>query len=192
MAPEKKNKNREKYAKVQKIILGALLVAGVVSLAVFAPNAVQTLKMFDGGRRRKKDPRYVVSNSINRLKEKGYISFENTRKGTFVRLTDKGDSRLRLIEAHDFNIKKPARWDGKWRIIIFDIKEKRKSLRDKIRLTLTSIGFIRLQDSVWVYPYPCEDLIVLLKADFMVGKDVLYITADNIENDRGLRGHFRL
>ena len=192
MAPEKKNKNREKYAKVQKIILGALLVAGVVSLAVFAPNAVQTLKMFDGGRRRKKDPRYVVSNSINRLKEKGYISFENTRKGTFVRLTDKGDSRLRLIEAHDFNIKKPARWDGKWRIIIFDIKEKRKSLRDKIRLTLTSIGFIRLQDSVWVYPYPCEDLIVLLKADFMVGKDVLYITADNIENDRGLRVHFRL
>jgi len=190
--PGKENKSREKYAKVQKVILGTLFAAGVVSLTVFAPNAIQVLKMFDGGRKRKKDPKYVVRNSINRLKEKGYISFEKTARGTFARLTSKGEARLRLIEAHDFNIKKPARWDGKWRIIIFDIKEKRKGLRDKIRLTLTSIGFVRLQDSVWVYPYSCEDLIVLLKADFKIGKDVLYIIADSIENDGGLKEHFGL
>ena len=70
--------------------------------------------------------------------------------------------------------------------------EKRKGLRDKIRLTLNSIGFVKLQDSVWVYPYPCEDLIVLLKADFKIGKDLLYIIADSVENDSELQKLFNL
>ena len=54
------------------------------------------------------------------------------------------------------------------------------------------IGFVRLQDSVWVYPYDCEDLITLLKADFRVGKDVLYLIVDSIENDKYLRAEFNL
>ncbi len=169
-----------------------IIAAGFLGFAALAPNAIQALKVFDRGRNRKKNPKYVISNAVDRLKDKGYISFEKTTRGNFVRLTSKGEARLRLIEAHNFNIKKPKRWDGKWRIIIFDIPEKRKSLRDKIRLTLTSIGFERLQDSVWVYPYPCEDLIVLLKSDFRVGKDVLYIIADSIENDSVFREWFGL
>jgi CRISPR-associated endonuclease Cas2 len=76
--------------------------------------------------------------------------------------------------------------------LIFDIKEERKGMRDKIRRTLNTIGFIRLQDSVWVYPYDCEDLIMLLKADFKIGKDLVYIIADSIENDKDLRLAFNL
>lgn len=179
-------------ARVQKIVLNTILAVGLMSVSMLAPNAVQALKMFDGGRKRKKNPKHVIQNAINRLIEKEYITFEKTSKGTFAKLTDKGEARLRLVEAHDFNIKKPKHWDGKWRVIIFDVPEKRKGLRDKIRLTLNNIGFVRLQDSVFVYPYPCEDLIVLLKADFKIGKDVIYIIADSIENDRELHQHFNL
>ena len=75
---------------------------------------------------------------------------------------------------------------------MFDIKEKRKSTRDKIRHNLFKIGFIRLQDSVWVYPYDCEDFINLMKADFKIGKDLLYVVADKIENDKFLAQHFKL
>ena len=181
-----------KRARVQKIVLNTILAAGLISVAVLAPNALQALKIFDGGRKRKKDPKYVVSNAIGNLKEKGYIYFGKTDRGTFVKLTEKGEARLRLAEEYNFNIKKPKRWDGKWRIIIFDVPEKRKGLRDKIRLTLNSIGFVKLQDSVWVYPYPCEDLIVLLKADFKIGKDLLYIMADSVENDSELQKLFNL
>ena len=59
-------------------------------------------------------------------------------------------------------------------------------------MTLRDIGFIRLQNSVWVYPYDCEDLITLLKADFRVGKDVLYLVVEAMENDKEIRKHFRL
>jgi hypothetical protein len=54
------------------------------------------------------------------------------------------------------------------------------------------IGFVRMQDSVWLYPYDCEDLIVLLKADFKIGKDVLYMIVDSIEADTTWRKHFKL
>ena len=51
---------------------------------------------------------------------------------------------------------------------------------------------MRLQDSVWIYPYPCEDLINLLKADFKVGKDLLYLIVNFIENDKWLKRLFGL
>ena len=97
---------------------------------------------------------------------------------------------LRTLELKDYATKKPKRWDGKWRVLIFDIPERRKSVRDKVRLTLTAIGFKRLQNSVWVYPYDCEDLITLLKADFKIGRDLLYLIVDSIENDAILRDWF--
>jgi DNA-binding transcriptional regulator PaaX len=75
-------------------------------------------------------------------------------------------------------------------VLIFDIKESKKSLRDKVRNTLVSIGFVKLQNSVWVFPYDCEDLITLLKADFSIGREVLYMIVDRIENEETLLKYF--
>ena len=75
---------------------------------------------------------------------------------------------------------------------LFDIREGRKSLRERIQRTLRAIGFRRLQDSVWVYPHDCEDLITLLKSDFKIGKDVLYLVVDQLEYDAPLKAHFHL
>ena len=74
----------------------------------------------------------------------------------------------------------------------FDIKESRKKTREQVRHTLTQIGFIKLQNSVWIYPYDCEDLISLLKDDFMLGKDLLYVIVEKLENDYSLRKFFKL
>ncbi|MBI2030584.1 CRISPR-associated endonuclease Cas2 [Candidatus Kaiserbacteria bacterium] len=109
-----------------------------------------------------------------------------------MRLTSRGEVVFRTLTAHDHTRHKPIRWDGKWRVLIFDIPEYRKGLREKMRRTLTSIGFVRLQDSVWAYPYDCEDLVALLKADFKIGKDVLYLIVEEMEGDRHLRRHFNL
>ena len=109
-----------------------------------------------------------------------------------MHLTSKGEARLRQLELHDFKLKKQKRWDRKWRMLIFDIPEYRRVLRNKVRATLTAIGFVHLQHSVWVYPFPCEDFIALLKADFKIGKDLLYLIVDSIENDRELRKRFNL
>ncbi len=54
------------------------------------------------------------------------------------------------------------------------------------------IGFLRIQDSVWLYPYDCEEFVALLKADLHIGKDVLYAVIESIEDDSRIRRHFRL
>ena len=53
-----------------------------------------------------------------------------------------------------------------------------------------NIGFMRLQDSVWIYPYDCEDLIALFKADSKIGKDILYMIVEALEYDEPVKSYF--
>src|SRR3989304_4484269 len=120
------------------------------------------------------------------LVKNGLLQYKNG----FLELTKNGETELELLEMKGWKMDKPKRWDGRWRMLIFDIPETRRPARDKVRQTLSTIGFYRLQDSVWIYPYDCEDLVTLLKTDFRVGKDLLYLIVDSIENDKNLRKSF--
>ena len=185
-------KKEKRLGKVQKTVLEVIKDVGILSVALVAPNALKMFSLFRSKPRNRSFSRDVVNESLKRLYSAGLVTFETNGQKKFVRLTQKGETRLRMAEAINFQIKKPKKWDKKWRVIIFDIPEKRKGLRNKLRQTLNVIGFVRLQDSVWVYPYDCEDLITLLKADFKVGKDILYMIVDKIENDLYLRRNFKI
>ena len=189
---EKEVKQKRKRENIQKILLDVIATGGFLAMGVILPNAMTLLKLIEGDKQRKKNPKYSINNAIKRLKEKKFIKFEKTPKGTFVRLTSKGNEYLRMLGDYSSAVRKPKKWDGKWRIIIFDIMEFQRGIRDKFRKTLKNIGFIQLQRSVWVFPYDCEDLIILLKSDFKIGKDILYIIAEKIENDRLLKKIFNL
>ena len=183
---EIESRKRKSKDDIQKAILTSVKVAGFLSMALFAPNAIQCLESLGltPGKRQKD----VMNRSRGRLIEDGLLQYKNG----FLTLTEKGQIKLDLLEMKDWKIEKPKKWDKRWRMLIFDIPEKIKFLRDKIRYTLSSIGFLRLQDSVWIYPYDCEDLITLLKVDFKVGKDLLYLIVDSIENDKNYRKSFGL
>jgi DNA-binding transcriptional regulator PaaX len=77
-------------------------------------------------------------------------------------------------------------------VIIFDISEGKRGLRDRLRYFLVTMGFLRLQASVWVFPYDCSEFISLLKADLKIGRDVLYMVVDSIECDDNLKRSFGL
>jgi len=77
-------------------------------------------------------------------------------------------------------------------VVIFDIKERRKIIREELRKELINLGFRRLQNSVWIYPYECEELIIMLKSYFSIGKDVLYMVVERLENDKWLKRDFGL
>jgi len=55
------------------------------------------------------------------------------------------------------SITKP--WDEKWRMVSFDIPEKNRKLRNKIRYVLKEYDFKNLQRSLWVSPLPVERFI---------------------------------
>ncbi|MEY4746953.1 MAG: hypothetical protein RLZZ416_2 [Candidatus Parcubacteria bacterium] len=183
---EAESTRRARKNELKRIILGSVKVAGLLSLAIVAPNVIGAMAKL--GIIASPRERYIVEKSCSRLVRSGLLEWKDKK----LRLTQKGRIELGRLEAREFSAGKPRRWDEKWRMLIFDIPEYRKGLRDKIRRTLLTIGFVRLQDSVWAYPYDCEDLITLLKADFKIGKDMLYVIADSIEQDKKLRESFGL
>ena len=90
-------------------------------------------------------------------------------------------------------IEKQKIWDKKWRIIIFDIPEKRGRIaRDVLRSKLQKLGFYLIQKSVWVYPYPCEKEVQLLCEMFNINPYVNIITAERIYNDNSVKRYFGL
>ena len=164
---------------------------GVMSVAAFLPNVLKLLPYFDKDFNKKSNPRYVANRAFWKLVREGYIVLRGTREGKMAQLTARGRNVLTVLDQPTV-LKKPKRWDGKWRVLTFDIHEKRRSTRDHLRAALVCIGFARLQRSVWVYPYDCEDFIMLLKADYRISSEVIYMIVDRIENDQRLRDHFSL
>ena len=183
---ELQSRLRTRKNNIQKIILGTVAAAGLLGIVAVAPNVIGAMaKLGIIPTKRQKE---IIKRSRERLVSRGLLEY----KDGFLRLTKNGEAELRGLENTDFKLKKPKKWDKKWRALIFDIKESKKSLREKVRRTLISIGFVRLQDSVWIYPYDCEDLMTLLKADFKIGKDLLYMIVDELEYDVQLLEKFGL
>src|SRR3989344_1021605 len=164
--------NRKKL--VQRAILGSLAVGGVLAMDAVAPNSLQLLGLLGLGNKRRIF-RSSIYRSRDALLDKKYIEFIETTDGKKLRITRLGKGYLKELEGKRYVFNRPKKWDGKFRMLSFDIKETRRKTRDQLRFALKQIGFYQLQKSVWVFPYDCEELVTLLKADFKIGKDVLYI-----------------
>lgn len=185
-------RNDKNQISFPRVILSVVAVAGLLAMAAVAPNAVQLIAKTPGFKtRREYNKNYYVNKTVEKLISRGLIERVKQYDGIFIRLTPDGERELLNAKLRkEVDQKKLDKWDGKWRMVIFDIKEERKKLREKIRNELIQFGFERLQNSVWVTPHDCEELIMLLKADFSIGKDVLYLLVDKIENDFWLRKKF--
>lgn len=182
---------------VGRAVLGVLGVAGLVSVAVLAPNALQLFRSFKTSRTSKKlgdatRLKYDINATITRLQKEECIALEKRGEDMYVRLTEKGKKRLDSYQSNTVALQDPRKWDGKWRVVIFDVTEEKRSVRDRLRRGLKSFGFVRLQQSAWVLPYDCEDVITMLKTDQKLWGDVLYILAEKVEGDEYLRKLFRL
>jgi len=110
-------------------------------------------------------PGYNRSNfhsSLNRVLKTGYIEKVIKDGKPYLCLTSKGKKRLK----RNFPLLKMQnkKWDYKWRIVIFDIKEKVRYKRDILREKLVELGFGMLQQSVYISPHDfLEDIYEFLQ-----------------------------
>ncbi len=177
---------------IQHVLLHTVAGVGILSVALLAPNALQVLAMFDGGKRRRQNPKYLFGTAFEKLIGKGMLVFEGGKNSKYVRLTNAGKHELALMVARKPDSRVHRRWDKRWRMVTYDIKENRRKVRIRLQELLRAFGFYKLQNSVWIYPHDCEALVVLLKADFKIGTEVLYCVVEKIENDKKLKEHFEL
>jgi len=132
--------------------------------------------------------------TLDRLQRKGLVAYRMKGKRRIeVEITDGGKKKVLEYQMDLIDIKKPARWDGRWRIIFSDISENHKKARDALRQKFYAWGFYPLQKSVFVYPYPCSDAIVVMRDLFYIPtKSLLMVETDHIGNEAELKKFFRL
>ena len=178
---------KTRKGEIASLILGIVGMAGILVIGAVAPNLVQLLPT---GQR--KFSQKSLYKSVEKLKNRGLLKKVKSQNGWRLELTRAGEKELWSIETKKKLLKKPWRWDKKWRILIFDIPEKKKKIRYQVRLTLINLGFRRLQDSVWIYPYECEDILELLRTKYGVRHEALYLRADKLSKDNRWREFFQL
>jgi DNA-binding transcriptional regulator PaaX len=128
--------------------------------------------------------------NVNRLQKKGYVNVVNNLNGQkFLKLTEKGELELLMQKAR---VPVKGEWDGKWRIIFFDIPKVANDHRDKLRYLIKQNGFLKLQASVYISPQSLNrDAINYLKISGLIGY-VRMGKVEELDDDRDLLKHFNL
>lgn len=175
-----------------KEILHFLAAAGAVGLVLVFPPVITGVAAFIKlGQRDYRS--WGVRRQLARFKKQKYVDIQELPDGrTSVTITKNGMTRALTYQVQSLVIDKPKRWDKKWRIVIFDVPEKKKRLRDWFRAGIYRLGLYQLQESVYVSPYPCFDEIEFLRELSGVAVSVQYITAESIEDDERVRQYFNL
>ncbi|OGY61043.1 MAG: hypothetical protein A3I33_01330 [Candidatus Colwellbacteria bacterium RIFCSPLOWO2_02_FULL_45_11] len=132
-----------------------------------------------------------LSRALYGLKKRRMIKIRKIGDKTIIELTEKGKRRKLKYDVEHIKIPKQDKWDGKWRMIMFDIPESEKFAREALREKLKNLGFAQFQKSIWIYPYPCENEIDFVTEFFSIAKHVNLITV-KIDDDRPLRAEFNL
>lgn len=169
---------------MSKKILRHLLIAGTISFAASSPYfAYYLAKGLFTARDKQR-----FTNTFNNLKRRGLIEVDREGHDVHVSLTKEGEWVTGRFEFNELEITRPKRWDGKWRVIAFDIPHEYRVKRDIFRTKLKELGFYSLQKSVWVYPYECKREIKLVK-DFLglSEDDIRILLVEKIEDDMHLR-----
>lgn len=131
---------------------------------------------------------------LRRLDKQRDVELQKQPDGTtLVKLTDKGHVRFLRYKLEELsNTLNKKKWDGRWRIIIFDVPEKERSKRDSFRAFLNSLKFYQLQESVYLTPYPCEDEMEYLRDYYHLGKNAQMLVTNGLEDDDAFKMYFGL
>jgi len=190
---EVKEKIFDKFS--TKAILEFLAMGGILTAAIVAPNAVQAFRFL------LKDKNYVSWKKFNqsaarqyvrRLEKRRLIKRKIKGKRAVINLTKKGKAELLKYGIDKIKLKNEKKWDGKWRVIIFDIPELKKQARDALRAKFKNLGMLQLQKSVFIYPVDCRKEIDLVSDFFGVSDDILYLKAEIFDVEEKLKSHFDL
>ena len=83
-------------------------------------------------------------------------------------------------------------WDGKWRLMIWDIPESSSKQRDMIRWFVKRLGFFKLQHSVYITPFELSSEAVSYLIESDLWKFIRFLRVDRLDDDKMVKQHFGL
>lgn len=138
---------------------------------------------------------YVATNLIKRklvyAQRQGYMQRFGDVSHPHYQLSNAGEQRLAQLKFQVMSFE-PKQWDGHWRVLIFDIPEKQRFVRDMIRRLIKQLGMRRLQRSVWVTPADCQPQFKQLKQAYDLKYHLLLLQIRHIPEMDHLKHHWNL
>lgn len=128
----------------------------------------------------------------NLYRSKMFKEVKNKDGTISIILSEKGKKTAEVYSLDNLKINKPKEWDGNWRVVIFDIPERIKKVREALRMHLRNLGFYELQKSVFIYPFSCTEEIKQIIDFYDISEHVRVIMAHSLDNEEELIKHFGL
>ncbi|MDP2933096.1 MAG: CRISPR-associated endonuclease Cas2, partial [bacterium] len=160
-------------------ILKGLAAAGLLMIAASNPYSILYLiKGFKGRNENEKERWRKFYRSLNYLDKRGYVKLTEKGDGNLeARLTRLGRTSVERINFDELELPKPGKWDGKWRLVIFDIPNRQHKNRLAFAHKLKELGFIMVQKSVWAYPFECHKEVAFVRRFYEVDECATYLEA---------------
>ena len=182
------------YPGVREVL--SLLAAGsVLVLALSAPGALVVAKSLldeKSDRDWKKFNRWYLDRTLKRLKKSKMINFDYQGDKVIVELSRLGKKKILKYSLEEMKIKRPVRWDKKWRLVIYDVPNSKRKSASCFGNMLISLGMHRMQKSVFICPFPCRNEIEFLREYYRVREHVWMLTVSKFEDDFVFRKFFGL
>jgi CRISPR-associated endonuclease Cas2 len=177
----------------KKVVLTISMGLAIGAVMVIPPLALtfkEILKSIEE-RKEKITPRQVKRVLLN-LQKRKLVSLKETNGDLLATFNEAGKKLILKYKFEELKIETPARWDGEWRIVIFDVPEKKKLGRNVLREKLRSLGFYQLQKSVFIHPFECQREIEVICRVYEVEPYVYFIRANYIDNEGKIKKKFNL
>lgn len=95
---------------------------------------------------------WQINQTLKGFERREYL----TNKNGGLYLTKKGRIKINCYKLEKIKLSLKTKWDGRWRLIIFDIPESIREVRDALRNKLREWNSYKIQNSVFVSPFSCE------------------------------------
>jgi len=170
-------------------ILKGLAVGGIIVAVMALPGLAQIFVLF---RPKNARERYKIKRVVNNLEKQGLVKNKKCNSSYGFEITKKGQKRLQKEKMEDLKVKKTKKWDRVWRIVIFDIPNTKRGIRNAVNIKLKDMGFTPIQKSTFIVPYECREEIDFLGKYYGVRKNIKYILAKKIDDEKLMRKKFEI
>jgi hypothetical protein len=193
-----KEERDKRYASAKQVLM--LLGTGVTIASAFlaprvavgfGPLFLSHEGTYDPKKWKQYNPSYLRQ-AIKRFETQKLVERDTINGEEVLRISQQGKVKILKYNLDDLEIEKPKSWDGKWRVVIYDIPTRERSMQQMIRQTLKMLGFYAIQESVYVIPYSCYDKIEFLRSYYGLGANIKYLLVTQLEDDQAYRDYFGL
>jgi len=143
----------------------------------------------------------ILARNMGMLDSKYYSSMQSLSRNGYIKkinndqflITPKMLLRLAEIDLMESDWA-DIEWDGSWKIIAFDIPESKKRERNIFRSLIKRMGFIGIQNSVFIAPYADFEQLANLRVYLKIEKYISFFEAKSAatDDDQALREKFNL